>query len=327
MKSEIDNHNYIKRNFGPVYDANSKILILGSFPSVKSREAAFFYGHPQNRFWKIMAALFDCEIPEDISGKKEMLLQNRVALWDVIEECEIVGSSDSSIRNVVPVDIMRILNSADITGIYCNGTTSYKLFMKYLYPVCHRTPVNLPSTSPANAAWSVDRLISRWTEIIESEKRTNDSDIVTHEEKALSYFQDKFHCSQSVLAAYAEELGLTEEQALKIAYCFNSGMRKGEVCGACSGALLVLGMKYGQSRKDDLESRALANQKTVDFLKRFQKENGSYICNDLLGCDISTAEGVRYATEHKRFSEVCPKMVASAVRILEEILVIPKKGV
>lgn len=173
MRSEVDNHTYIKRNFGPVYDANSKILILGSFPSVKSREAAFFYGHPQNRFWKIMGALFDCEIPEDISEKKKILLQNKVALWDVIEECEIVGSSDSSIRNVVPVDIMRILNSANITGIYCNGTTSYKLFMKYLYPVCRRTPVNLPSTSPANAAWSVDRLISRWTEIIETEKRTN----------------------------------------------------------------------------------------------------------------------------------------------------------
>lgn len=142
---------------------------------------------------------------------------------------------------------------------------------------------------------------------------------MTHEEKALSYFGDRFHCSQAVLAAYAEELGLTEEQALKIAYCFNSGMRKGEVCGACSGALLVLGMKYGQSKKDDLESRTRANQKTVDFLERFAKENGSYRCNDLLGCDLSTAEGVRFATEHHRFTEVCPGMVASAVRILENM--------
>lgn len=138
-----------------------------------------------------------------------------------------------------------------------------------------------------------------------------------HEEKALAYFKDKFHCSQSVLAAYAEELGLTEEQALKIAYCLNSGMRKGEVCGACSGALLVLGMKYGQCKKDDLDSRTLANQKTVEFLERFQQENGSYLCNELLNCDISTAEGVQYAMEHDRFAEVCPKMVASAVRILE----------
>lgn len=142
---------------------------------------------------------------------------------------------------------------------------------------------------------------------------------MTHEEKALSYFQDKFHCSQSVLAAYAEEFGLTEEQALKIAYCLNSGMRKGEVCGACSGALLVLGMKYGQCKKDDLESRARANQKTIEFLERFKEENGSYICNDLLGCDISTAEGIQYAMEHNSFTDVCPKMVASAVRILEDM--------
>ena len=142
---------------------------------------------------------------------------------------------------------------------------------------------------------------------------------MTHEEKALSYFRDKFHCSQSVLVAYAQELGLTEEQALKIAYCLNSGMRKGEVCGACSGALLVLGLKYGQCQKDDLASRARANQKTVEFLEQFAKENGSYICNDLLGCDISTDEGVQYAMEHNCFIEVCPKMVASAVKILEDM--------
>lgn len=163
---EIDNHTYIKRNFGPVYDANSRILILGSFPSVKSREAAFFYGHPQNRFWKIMGALLKCEIPNDISEKKKLLLKSGIALWDVIEECEIIGSSDSSIRNVVPVDIMRILDSANITEIYCNGNTSYSLFMKYLFPICHRTPVKLPSTSPANAAWSIDRLTKEWSIII-----------------------------------------------------------------------------------------------------------------------------------------------------------------
>lgn len=142
---------------------------------------------------------------------------------------------------------------------------------------------------------------------------------MTHEEKALSYFQDKFHCSQSVLAAYAEELGLTEEQALKIAYCLNSGMRKGEVCGACTGALLVLGMKYGQCKKEDLESRALANEKTVTFLEKFKEAHGTYICNDLMGCDISTAEGVKFAMEHNCFTEICPKMVASAVKILEEM--------
>ena len=143
---------------------------------------------------------------------------------------------------------------------------------------------------------------------------------MTHKEKALQFFYDIFHCSQSVLASYAEELGLTEEQALKIAYCFNSGMRKGEVCGACSGALMVPGLKYGQSDKTDLESRANANNKTVQFLEKFKEANGSYICNELLGCDITTPEGVKYAVEHNCFTKICPKMVESSVMILEEIL-------
>ena len=155
-------YTHIKRNFGPVYDESSRVLILGSFPSVKSREAAFFYGHPQNRFWPLLGRVLGCDVPKDIEGRKAMLLAHGVALWDTIEECDIVGSSDSSIRNVVPVDIMRILDAADIREIYCNGATSHKLFMKYLYPVCGRVPVKLPSTSPANAAWTIDRLYEEW---------------------------------------------------------------------------------------------------------------------------------------------------------------------
>ena len=126
-------YTHIKRNFGPVHDRNSKILILGSFPSVKSREAAFFYGHQQNRFWPLLGKILECEVPADIEGRKAMLLAHQVALWDVIEECDIAGSSDSSIKNVIPVDIMKVLDSADIREIYCNGSTSFKLFMKYLY--------------------------------------------------------------------------------------------------------------------------------------------------------------------------------------------------
>ena len=160
-------YSHIKRNFGPVYDRNSRILILGSFPSVKSREAAFFYGHPQNRFWPLMGRILGCEIPVDIAGRKAMMLEQRIALWDVIEECDIIGSSDSSIKNVVPVDIMRILDEADIRGIYCNGSTSYNLFMKYLFTICRREAIKLPSTSPANAAWSMDRLFEEWKTIVE----------------------------------------------------------------------------------------------------------------------------------------------------------------
>ena len=159
-------YSHIKQNFGPVYDTKSRILILGSFPSVKSREMAFFYGHPQNRFWKLMGRLLECDIPADIEGRSELLLKNRIALWDTIEECDIIGSSDSSIKNVIPVDIMKILNTADIKEIYCNGNTSYKLFMKYLFPICNRMPVKLPSTSPANAAWTLDGLYEEWKRVL-----------------------------------------------------------------------------------------------------------------------------------------------------------------
>lgn len=160
-----DTYNHLCRNFGPVFDSASKILILGSFPSVKSREKAFFYGHPQNRFWPLLGRILNCDIPSDVEGKKALLLQKGIALWDVIEECDIIGSSDSSIRNVVPVDILKVLNTADIKNIYCNGNTSYNLFMKYLFPICSRIPIKLPSTSPANAAWTPDRLFEEWKSI------------------------------------------------------------------------------------------------------------------------------------------------------------------
>ncbi len=147
----------------PIYDDNSKILILGSFPSVKSREQGFFYGHPQNRFWKVTAAVFEEEVPQNIPEKKAFLLRNRIALWDVIGSCDIEGSSDSSIRNVSPNDLSRILRQADITQIYVNGQTAYKYYCKYSEKETGRPAVCLPSTSPANAAWSLERLISVWS--------------------------------------------------------------------------------------------------------------------------------------------------------------------
>ena len=161
----MNDYTHIKRNFGPVYDAASEILILGSFPSVKSREAAFFYGHPRNRFWPLMGRILERDVPTDVEGKRELMLNEGIALWDVIEECDIIGSSDSSIRNVVPVDIMAVLNAAQIGEIYCNGSTSFKLFMKYLNPVCGRIPVKLPSTSPANAACRFEQLFDEWKAI------------------------------------------------------------------------------------------------------------------------------------------------------------------
>ena len=146
----------------PVYDADSKILILGSFPSVKSREAGFFYGHPQNRFWKVTAAVFGEEVPGAIEEKKAFLLRNKIAVWDVIKSCDIEGSSDSSIKNVTVNDLGEILNVADIREIFVNGKTALRYYEKYTKEKIGRKAVCLPSTSPANAAWSVEKLTEAW---------------------------------------------------------------------------------------------------------------------------------------------------------------------
>lgn len=157
----------VKHEFAPVYDGNSRILILGSFPSVKSREQQFYYGHPQNRFWKVIAGLTNTPVPQTIEEKKDMLLKNRIAVWDVIAECEIIGSSDSSIRNVVPANLNQILEHAPIQQIYANGNTAKKLFEKYQKEVCSLDVIGLPSTSPANAAFSLEKLMERWKCILE----------------------------------------------------------------------------------------------------------------------------------------------------------------
>ena len=146
----------------PIYDKNSKILILGSFPSQKSREQMFFYGHPQNRFWKVLAMIFECEVPETIDKKRNFLINRNIALWDVIASCDIVGSSDSSIKNVVPNDLSVILSSADIKRIFVNGRTAEKFYNKYIRDSIQREAICLPSTSPANAAWSLERLAEAW---------------------------------------------------------------------------------------------------------------------------------------------------------------------
>ncbi len=158
-------YEHVTHTFGPVFDAHSKILILGSVPSVKSREQQFYYGHPQNRFWKVISAVFDESVPVTIEEKKAFLLRNRIALWDVVESCDIIGSSDSSIRNVKANDMETILGEADIRAIFVNGGKAYELFVKYCGQYVRKDKprlVKLPSTSPANAAWSYDRLQSTW---------------------------------------------------------------------------------------------------------------------------------------------------------------------
>ena len=152
----------INHPFPPLYDENSRVLILGSFPSVKSREQMFFYGHPQNRFWRVTAAVFNEDTPKTVGEKKAFLHRNRIALWDVIASCDIAGSSDGSIKNAAPNDISVILRSADIKAVFTNGRTAQGYYDRYILSQTGVKSVCLPSTSPANAAQNFGRLVDAW---------------------------------------------------------------------------------------------------------------------------------------------------------------------
>lgn len=177
---------FVTHEFQPVFDENSRVLILGTFPSVKSREENFYYGHRQNRFWKVIAGLTGWEVPQTIEEKKRMLLANGIAVWDVIASCEIQGSSDSSIRNVTANDIAGLLKKsrelagaaseqeagpedgriAGITRIYANGDKAFQLYRKYCQESAGMEAIKLPSTSPANAAWSLEKLVAAWDDVM-----------------------------------------------------------------------------------------------------------------------------------------------------------------
>lgn len=156
----------LTHTFQPIYNKDSRILILGSFPSVKSRENGFYYGHPQNRFWKVIAAITGQKEPVTIEEKKELLLSNHIAVWDVIAGCTIQGSSDSSIKDVVVNDFTEILRNSSIRTIYVNGNKAYELYSKYAEEKTGIKALKLPSTSPANAAWSLERLCESWKQIL-----------------------------------------------------------------------------------------------------------------------------------------------------------------
>ena len=152
--------------FPPLYDPGSRVLILGSFPSVKSREQQFYYGHPRNRFWQLMSMLTQESFPETISRKRDLVQRHGIALWDVIDACEIKGSADSSIRNVEVTNLSLILGSCDIRLIVTNGSLAGRLYQKYQQPLTGRETLTLPSTSPANAAWSLERLYEQWQALL-----------------------------------------------------------------------------------------------------------------------------------------------------------------
>lgn len=183
MAASDEGYQHIEHGFEPVFDEHSRVLVLGSFPSVLSRANDFYYGNPQNRFWRVLAACLGAPVPPNegdpladsesatldasIAAKRSMLLNGGVALWDVTESCDIKGSSDASIRNVVPADIERITGAAPIEQVICNGGTAGRLYKHYLQERTGLPAIVLPSTSPANAAWRLERLVERWREAVD----------------------------------------------------------------------------------------------------------------------------------------------------------------
>ena len=172
----MNEYTHVRHEFDPVFDSASRILILGTLPSVKSREQNFYYGHPQNRFWKLLARICESKkVPETIEEKKAFLLANHIAVWDVIAECDIIGSSDSSIKNVVPADIAKILKESSVQRIYANGDKAYRLYKKYCEKETGKKAEKLPSTSPANAIFTLDRLTESWGAEIFGRTEENES--------------------------------------------------------------------------------------------------------------------------------------------------------
>lgn len=158
MKSETALH-----NIDPIWDENSKVLILGSFPSVKSREIQFYYSYKYNRFWNVISNVLKCDEPTTVQEKTSILLNNNIAVWDVVKSCEIIGSSDSTISNVKVNDLTKITNTANVKMIFTNGYKANELYNKYLYEITGIKAIMLPSTSPANAKYSLDKLIDKWS--------------------------------------------------------------------------------------------------------------------------------------------------------------------
>lgn len=155
-----------QHNIPPIYDAHSRVLILGSFPSVKSREAAFYYAHPQNRFWPMLAAVLHAPLPQTPREKTALLLAHGLALWDAAAACELTGSSDASITRVVPNDLSPILRTADIRAVLCNGGTAFALYQRHLLAQTLLPAQKLPSTSPANARCTLPMLIDAWRDAL-----------------------------------------------------------------------------------------------------------------------------------------------------------------
>ena len=160
MKSNFETH-----NLEPIYDKNSKVLLLGSFPSPKSRGQGFYYAHPQNKMWKVLAKVCDAEVPQEIEEKKSLLLEHHIAMWDVLESCEIEGASDLSIKNGKPNDLTHIIAESNIKVIFTVGSKATQYYKRYCEKIYDLPYYQLPSTSPANASMNVEKLAEKFSEI------------------------------------------------------------------------------------------------------------------------------------------------------------------
>lgn len=296
-EAERSRYSHVEHTFEPVYDENSEILILGTFPSVKSREQNFYYGHPQNRFWKVLAKLTEEEVPETIEEKKAMLLKHHIAVWDVVESCDIIGSSDSSIKNVVPADLRRVLEGSRIRKIFANGDKAYRLYKKYCQEETGREAVKLPSTSPANAIFPLDRLTEIWGEAIYGRK----------EEKKMSFEKAKEYLKQFGLDSHVmvfDTSSATVELAAEAVGCEPARIAKtlsfqvGEEC--------ILIVAAGDARIDNSKYKAQFHTKAKMLASDEVEERIGHGVGGV--CPFGVKEGVKVYLDAslKRFESVYP---------------------
>lgn len=306
-------YQHVEHTFEPVYDEHSEILILGTFPSVKSREKNFYYGHPQNRFWKVLAKLTEEEVPETIEEKKELLLKHHIAIWDVVQSCDIKGSSDSSIRNVVPADLNRVLSAGCITRIFANGDKAYRLYKKYCQDMTGRPIEKLPSSSPANAIFTLDRLTDSWGEILYDRK----------EEKKMAFEKAKEYLKQFGLDSHVmvfDTSSATVELAAEAVGCEPARIAKTLSFQVGEDSILIVAA--GDARIDNSKYKAQFHTKARMLPFDEVEEKIGHAVGGV--CPFGVRDGVKvYLDESlKRFESVYPACGSnnSAVELtLEEL--------
>lgn len=313
MAESKASYQHVEHTFAPVFNADSRVLILGTFPSVKSREQNFYYGHPQNRFWKVLAGLTKETLPQTIEDKKVMLLKHHIAVWDVVQSCDIVGSSDSSIKNVVPAKLSLILDHSRVSKIFANGDKACKLYQKYCQEDTKREIIKLPSTSPANAAFSLERLMRVWGELIFDRK----------EDKNMAFERAKEHLKQFGLEDHVmvfETSSATVDLAAKAVGCEPARIAK--TLSFKVGDDCVLIVAAGDARIDNHKYKEQFHTKA----KMLGFEEVEELTGHAVGgvCPFGVKEGVKIYLDAslKRFDLVYPACGSSnsAVRLTIEEL-------